>query len=204
MGKGENIIYLTGELIEPFKLDHSVKGEDFYAATVKVERHSGEQDLIPVVVSSKMLNGNVGEKGWCVSVIGQVRKTSSTKVLANNRIDVWSDAYFNENDVSLVGSVQKVYYRKTPKGKQITELILAVDRGYGVKDYIPCITWSENANMAKDLATGEVVTVKGRLQSRNYVKAKETTPRTTYEVSVSVIFKVKEIENGDKGIKSGN
>lgn len=204
MGKGENIIYITGEMTKPFSLDHTVKGENFYSTSVKVERHSGVVDTIPVIASEKQLNGVYGDVGWCASVIGQIRSIAQIKVLANSRIDLWDNAYFNENDVSLVGTVQKVVNRRSPKGNEITEVIAAVDRGYGKEDYIPCITWAENARMAKELCNGEKVVIKGRLQSREYVKPGHTVPRTAYEVSVSVIYKVKENEDEDKGIKSGN
>ena len=202
MGKGENIIYITGELTEPFKFDHSVKGEKFFTSMVKIERHSNEHDHIPVMVSEKMLNGVMGDKGWCASVIGQIRMVSGIRVLANSRIDLWENAFFNENDVSLVGKVQKIVNRKTPKGRVITELVLCVDRGYGKVDFIPCITWGDNANMAKELLEGEIVAVKGRLQSRNYVKPGQTKVRTTYEVSSSIIYRVKENEDEDKSLKS--
>jgi len=195
MEENGNYLRLNGILTESPVYGHEVFGEKFYYATLSVPRLSGAEDLLPVTLSERLMEGHCLEIGAPLSIEGQLR--SYNKVVegagrllitgfAQRLLDPESDE--NPNQVQLTGALCKLpSYRTTPFGREIADLMLAVNRAYGKSDYIPCITWGRTARFASHLKVGDKVTLLGRFQSRAYQKqlADGTViGKTAYEVSV--------------------
>lgn len=192
-----NLVKLTGMIISEPVYDHESNGEKFYRAFLEVKRLSDTEDVIPLLISERGfdLDDIVGKK---VDVVGQFRshnwhdgekKRLILNVFVTELYD--SDSEEDANEIILDGYVTKEpVYRETPKGREIADMLLAVNRSYGKSDYIPCIAWGRNAIYASGLPVGTHLKLTGRIQSRNYTKrypdgAEEE--RTAYEVSVSKI-----------------
>lgn len=195
MEKIVNQLRLTGTLASMPEFSHEVFGEGFYQCTFSVPRLSGVQDLLPVTVSERLLDPLDVKLGLMLRLEGQVR--SYNKVIDGaGRLLITAFAQHlglpieeeNPNSVILVGALCKPpSYRTTPFGREIADLMLAVNRAYGKSDYIPCIAWGRNARFAARMAVGEQLQIEGRLQSRAYQKqlADGTVlEKTAYEVSV--------------------
>ena len=185
---------IVGVIDSDLEFSHAVLGEGFYNFTVKVPRLSSESDLIPVTISERLCGGL--KKGDKVAFFGQFRSYNKLvggksklmlTLFVRERID--PETTSNINEIRLTGYICKEpIYRKTPLGREIADLLLAVNRPYGKSDYIPCICWGRNARYASGFEVGEHVQVLGRIQSREYVKKlseTETEKRVAYEVSVS-------------------
>lgn len=199
---------INGEIISAFSYSHEVFGEGFYTVDVKVHRLSGAADIIPVMVSERIIDVNEDCCGCFVEVNGQFRSFNRIGE-KKNKLELFVFAkefcltYGNgenakTNHIFLDGYIcKKPIYRKTPLGREIADLLLAVNRPHGKSDYIPCVCWGRNARFASQFNVGERIQLTGRIQSREYMKkfdggTQET--RTAYEVSVSCINKVKERE----------
>ena len=206
-----NQVLLTGVLTEPFSFSHELPGEKFYISTLFVERLSGQHDLIPVMFSDKLIDVTQNYSGMCTEIHGQLRShnlhdDSNRKLLLY--IYAQNFTFFGEqehidykNEVVLNGYVAKLpVYRKTPLKKEITNILLAVNRPYPKADYIPCILWGTNAKLAESFQPGTQITVRGRIQSREYIKNDENTieKKTTYELSVSKLEPTGTIESENK------
>lgn len=189
-----NQINIIGKVFSGFTFSHEVQSEKFYLMQIQVMRLSNAFDLLPVMVSDKLLDVSKSLEGQWLQIIGQIRSynmhdSQTTKLIisifANEIYYVKSDN--NEsNTVILEGYVcKKPTYRQTPLGREISDIILATNRPYGKSDYIPCICWGRNSRIVSNFNVGDFVRVEGRFQSREYLKDNET--RTTYEVS---IFKI--------------
>lgn len=190
-----NYLHLSGILIDTPAYGHEVFGEKFYYATLSVPRLSGAEDLLPVTISERLMEGNHLDVGSPLCFEGQLR--SYNKVIeGSGRLLITGfaqrlldpDTEENPNQVQLTGALCKPpSYRTTPFGREIADLMLAVNRAYGKSDYIPCITWGRTARFASHLKVGDKVTLLGRFQSRAYQKqlADGTVlNKTAYEVSV--------------------
>ena len=190
-----NYLHLSGNLIDTPEYGHEVFGEKFYYATLSVPRLSGAEDLLPITISERLMEGVQLDVGSPLCFEGQLR--SYNKVVegagrllitgfAQRLLD--PDTEENPNQVQLTGALCKLpSYRTTPFGREICDLMLAVNRAYGKSDYIPCITWGRTARFASHLKVGDKVTLLGRFQSRAYQKqlADGTVlNKTAYEVSV--------------------
>lgn len=192
-----NNITLVGKLVGDFELDHESVGEKFYRNYISIIRDSGTEDILPVIVSEKLLESTSGVSGQKVYITGRISTKNinadgkrkllifafATYIEIGNRIDEMQDA----NVVSMTGTICKQpIYRETPFGRQISDIIIAVNRKYGRTDYIPCICWGRNAMWASSFAVGEKITVCGRFQSRKYVKRMDglAEDKIAYEVSV--------------------
>lgn len=195
-----NQVTLVGEVVTDFQFSHEVFGEGFYTFEVAIERSSGFVDYIPVMVSERLIDINTNILGNLVCVSGQYRsynkqnECGSKLVLSVFAIEMEvldSMDYERVNQIFLDGYVCKPpTYRKTPLGREITELIIAVNRGYGKSDYIPCVVWGRNARFSSTFDIGTEVKLQGRVQSRPYEKKisdTEVEERIAYEVSVSKI-----------------
>ena len=191
-----NYLHLSGILTEAPVYGHEVFGEKFYYATLSVPRLSGAEDLLPITLSERLMEGASLEVGTPLCLEGQLR--SYNKVIegvgrllitgfAQRLLD--PDTEENPNQVQLTGALCKLpSYRTTPFGREIADLMLAVNRAYGKSDYIPCITWGRTARFASHLKVGDKVTILGRFQSRAYQKQLADGTiigKTAYEVSVS-------------------
>ncbi len=190
-----NYLRLTGVLTEAPVYGHEVFGEKFYYATLSVPRLSGTEDLLPITLSERLTAGMTLDVGTPLSIEGQLR--SYNKVIEGaGRLLITGFAQHlmplddgeNPNQVMLTGALCKLpSYRTTPFGREIADLMLAVNRAYGKSDYIPCITWGRTARFASHLKVGDKVQLLGRFQSRAYQKqlADGTVMnKMAYEVSV--------------------
>lgn len=194
-----NQVSIAGEVVSDFTFSHDVFGEGFYVLEVVVSRLSNSYDMIPVMVSERLIDVKQDYKGKFVEVIGQFRsynrhEESKNKLVLSvfareiKMVDELSENV-KPNHIFLDGFVCKPpIYRKTPLGREIADVLLAVNRPYGKSDYIPCICWGRNARFAEGFAVGGHVQIWGRIQSREYQKKindVEFEKRIAYEVSVS-------------------
>ncbi len=195
MDENGNFLHLSGVLTDTPVYGHEVFGEKFYYATLSVPRLSGAEDLLPITVSERLMDETPLVVGSRLALDGQLR--SYNKVIegsgrllitgfAQRLVDPDSDE--NPNQVQLTGALCKPpSYRTTPFGREIADLMLAVNRAYGKSDYIPCITWGRTARFASHLKVGDKVTLLGRFQSRAYQKQLSdgtVVNKMAYEVSV--------------------
>ena len=194
-----NQVTIMGEIVPTFTFSHEVFGEGFYMVDVSVRRLSNSVDTIPVMISERLIDVEQDYRGEFLMVSGQFRSYNRHDEQKNRLVlSVFArEVSFIEeeldgaktNNILLDGYICKLpIYRKTPLGREIADLLLAVNRPYGKSDYIPCICWGRNARFASAFEVGEHVQVLGRIQSREYVKKlseTETEKRTAYEVSVS-------------------
>ena len=194
-----NQVSMMGEIVSEFQFSHEVFGEGFYMVELAVNRLSNYSDYIPLMISERLIDTEQDYTGQLIRVSGQFRSYNRHEEQKNRLIlsvFVREVEFISEepdgaktNSVLLDGYICKQpIYRKTPLGREIADLLLAVNRPYGKSDYIPCICWGRNARYASAFEVGEHVQVLGRIQSREYVKRlseTETEKRTAYEVSVS-------------------
>lgn len=207
-----NKVTLSGEIVRNFEFSHEVYGEGFYTAMLASERLSGEKDIIPIMVSERIVDVEVDWIGRFVKVSGQFRSYNkhedgrrhlelSVFVREFEEIEFEHEepgSGNNENIISLDGYICKPpTYRKTPLGREITDILLAVNRPYGKSDYVPMICWGRNAVYASGLEVGTRLRIEGRIQSREYQKRisdDETETMVAYEVSISNMTLVEETE----------
>ena len=202
MKQENNVVTITGTVCSSFKFSHEIFGEGFYFIDVMVNRISDAVDTIPVLVSERMVDVSQDPVGAKVKITGQIRTYNRQEsecrrliisVFAKEISNLDEEESDNKsiNQVSLIGHICKApVYRKTPLGRDIADMLLAVNRPYGKSDYIPCICWGRNAMFAGNLYVGAHIKIDGRIQSRLYRKTlpdcKEV-ERTAIEVSVSKI-----------------
>ena len=204
-----NQVIIMGEIISDFQFSHEIFGEGFYMVDVNVPRLSDSCDVIPLMVSERLIDVNEDYRGQGIMVQGQFRSYNRHEnvsgqglMMRKNKLVLSVFAreleFVDEmpessktNQIYLDGYICKdPIYRKTPLGREIADLLLAVNRPYGKSDYIPCICWGRNARFAARFEVGVHVQIWGRIQSREYVKRlneDEVEKRTAYEVSVSKI-----------------
>ena len=195
MDTENNQLTLCGVIESAPVLDHEVFGENFYRMDIRVPRLSGAQDLLPVTVSERLMNSQVAA-GTRLCVTGQLR--SYNKVIGGTgRLLLTAfaqhllppDSAENPNTIHLTGAICKPpSFRTTPFGREIADLMLAVNRAFGKSDYIPCIAWGRTARYAAGLSVGDHLELQGRFQSREYQKQMPdgtVMNRVAYEVSIS-------------------
>lgn len=201
---------LSGKIISPFRFSHEVFGEGFYLFDLSVGRLSDSYDIIPVMASERLLDIHADQIGKYAEINGQFRSYNYHTENKNRlllsvfaREVTLSDeepASLKPNSIFLDGYVcKKPVYRKTPLGREIADVLLAVNRPYGKSDYIPCICWGRNARFADNFSVGGHVQLWGRIQSREYQKKlsdTETEQRIAYEVSVSKLDYLEDIASG--------
>ena len=194
-----NKVSVIGEIVSDFTFSHEVFGEGFYMVEVEVKRLSNSEDRIPLMISERLIDVTQDYTGEYIMVHGQFHSYNRHEEQKNRlvlSVFVREISFMEEepdgtktNSIWLDGYICKEpIYRKTPLGREIADLLLAVNRPYGKSDYIPCICWGRNARYASGFEVGEHVQILGRIQSRDYVKKiseTETQTRTAYEVSVS-------------------
>ena len=196
-----NQVSIAGEVVSEFVYSHDVFGEGFYVLEISVSRLSESNDIIPVMVSERLINVKNSYVGMFVQINGQFRSYNRHEERKNKlvlsvfarEIDFMEELEESSrtNQIFLDGYICKeAVYRKTPLGREIADLLVAVNRSYGKSDYIPCICWGRNARFASTFEVGTHVQIWGRIQSREYVKKlseTEVEQRIAYEVSVSKI-----------------
>ena len=198
-----NQVTIMGKVATEFSFSHEVFGEGFYMVEVEVKRLSNSEDRIPLMISERLIDVTQDYTGEYIMVHGQFRSYNRHEEQKNRlvlSVFVREISFMEEepdgtktNSIWLDGYICKEpIYRKTPLGREIADLLLAVNRPYGKSDYIPCICWGINARYASGFEVGEHVQLLGRIQSREYVKRisdTETEKRVAYEVSVSKLEK---------------
>lgn len=194
-----NQVSLIGEVASEFAFSHEVFGEGFYLVDVLVKRLSDSTDRIPVMISERLMDVTGDYRGSFIKVTGQFRSYNRHEEKKNRLVlSVFArEVSFTEeetdkvktNQIFLDGYICKApVYRKTPLGREISDMLIAVNRPYGKSDYIPCICWGRNARFSAGFEVGGHVQIWGRIQSREYVKKMEgdfAEKRIAYEVSVS-------------------
>lgn len=199
MIQNNNSVEISGEVVSGPVFDHEIFGERFYKFYISAERLSGYKDIIPVIVSERLFTIDNITIGKRFRVFGQFRSFNDHSDGGNHIVlsvfsqdieemeggdlainSIWIDGFICKNPV----------YRKTPQGREIADVIIAVNRQYGKSDYIPCIAWGRNARFVSRLQVGNRIWLSGRIQSRIYNKKisdDEVVEKTAYEVSVSKI-----------------
>ena len=194
-----NRVSIIGEITSEFRYSHQVFGEGFYTVDVAVNRLSDMTDTIPLLVSERLVDVSEDYQGRLVEVSGQFRsynrhEGAKNKLVLSIFVREWEEVEENlesgkTNQIFLDGYICKApIYRKTPLGREIADLLVAVNRPYGKSDYIPCIAWGRNARYASTFEVGGHIQIWGRVQSREYVKKineEESEKHVAYEVSVS-------------------
>lgn len=202
-----NIVTLIGKIVSEYTFSHEMYGESFYTFKIETCRLSETSDILPITISERLIDKNLFKIGAIIEINGQIR--SYNNIIDNKNhlvlttfvrdINFNLDLNKNPNQVSLNGYVCKQpIYRKTPFGREIADVLLAVNRSYNKSDYIPCIIWGRNAKFASGLEVGDNIKICGRMQSRNYQKKLdngEILEKTAYEISVS---KLEVIEKDNK------
>lgn len=194
-----NQVTIAGEVVSEFTFSHEVYGEHFYVVNIAVCRLSNSFDVIPVMISERLMDVSADYRGCILQASGQFRSYNRHEENRNrlvlsvfareaSLIELEEDDQ-NPNYIFLDGYVCKhPVYRKTPLGREIADVLLAVNRPYGKSDYIPCICWGRNARFADKFEVGSHIQIWGRIQSREYQKKigeEHYEKRVAYEVSVS-------------------
>lgn len=191
-----NVATVSGFVLSEAEFSHEVYGEGFYNFLVEVPRLSEASDKIPVTISERLLSPESLEIGSQISITGQFRSYNNysdtgSKLLLTlfaREIVFTDEDVKTPNEIILTGFICKPpVYRHTPFGREIADILLAVNRSYNKSDYIPCIAWGRNARFCQGLEVGNKIRLTGRIQSREYKKRvgeDEFITKTAYEVSV--------------------
>ncbi len=210
-----NYLVLIGNIVSDKKFSHEIYGESFYLFNLEIPRLSETHDIIPITISERLITNfdlSIGKK---VIVEGQFRSYNSYEnernrlvltVFAKDIMEYKEEPEEDQkekvsNEVVLNGYVcKKPIYRQTPFGREIADLLLAVNRAYNKSDYIPCIAWGRNARFCENMEVGTEVKVIGRVQSRTYEKKYEdgrVEQRVAYEVSIGSLEVIDKKENDE-------
>ncbi len=213
-----NHIVLVGKVTSEKSFSHEIYGEKFYIFNLSVPRLSGNADIIPITISERlMVNGDLPVETK-ITVEGQFRSYNSygegknklvltvfaknVTLLEDQENEVEARKDFISNEVTLIGYVcKKPVYRQTPFGREIADILLAVNRAYSKSDYIPCIAWGRTARFCESMEVGTEVKVVGRVQSRKYEKKYEDGTienKVAYEVSVGSLEVIEEKDDETK------
>lgn len=208
-----NSVSIIGKVVSELEFSHEMYGEGFYNFSLEVPRLSDYSDVLPITISERLLVNMELKKGTDLVIEGQLR-SYNRYVNGNNKLvltifardayipsseEELNELYKKPNEIFLDGYICKVpVYRTTPFGREITDLLVAVNRPYNKSDYIPCIAWGRNARFCEKLKVGDHIKLWGRIQSREYQKKKENgevETRTAYEVSISKLEYIKDDNN---------
>ena len=209
-----NHLVLVGKITSDKRFSHEIYGETFYIFDLEVPRLSGNADIIPITISERLITSEELTIGKKVLIEGQFRSYNSYENEKNRLIlTVFAkDIKFEDevvveneegkekisNEVTLIGYIcKKPIYRQTPFGREISDILLAVNRAYNKSDYIPAIAWGRNARFCQNIEVGTKVKITGRVQSRSYEKKFEdgtVETRVAYEVSIGSLEIIEEEE----------
>ena len=198
MDNTNNQAIVIGTIETDFELNHEIYAEKFYTFSIQIPRLSGAADSVRIMISERLIMEGEYKIGDLVEITGQFRSYNSydngsnklvLTVFAKDISHGDEEENKNPNSLFLNGYICKEpIYRTTPFGREITDILLAVNRSYNKSDYIPIIAWGRNARFAKTLNVGDNVKLWGRIQSRNYQKRisdDEVVTKTAYEVSIN-------------------
>ena len=199
-----NNLTLVGKITEEKKFSHEIYGEKFYTFGLSVPRLSGNADVIPITISERLFKEDELVVDKKIRIKGQFRSYNSYEESKNRLIltvfakdieflesqeEIVASKDLISNEVILIGFICKTpIYRQTPFGREIADLLLAVNRAYNKSDYIPCIAWGRNARFCSKMPVGTEVKITGRIQSRIYEKKHDdgtTESRVAYEISIA-------------------
>lgn len=195
-----NSVTVIGRVVSECTFSHEVYGEGFYNFKVSADRLSNNNDILPITISERLINKDLLVPGTGIKITGQLRSYNNYTDKRNRLIltifareaELFYDEVppGNPNTIQLNGFICKPpVYRVTPFGREIADILLAVNRAYNKSDYIPCIAWGRNARFVGKLGVGDNIKLWGRIQSREYQKKTEesTEKKIAYEVSISRI-----------------
>ena len=194
--ENNNNVLIKGKIIKLPTYSHSVMGEGFFEMYVEVKRLSDETDVLPVTISERLIEGfKLGDE---IGISGQFRSYNKLEGEKSKlMLTIFVKELIDANDISAVNQINMVgyickepIYRTTPFGREICDVLLAVNRAYNKSDYLPCIAWGRNARFVKNLEVGEKVNIVGRIQSREYQKKIDENiveTKTAYEISITQI-----------------
>ena len=193
-----NIVKLGGRVVTELEFSHEIYEEKFYKFYVETKRMSDYTDKLPIIISERLINVEEIKIGNIVRIEGQFRSYNqpvegkSKLVLSIFAKDIEKsddENILTLNEATFIGYICKnPIYRKTPLGREIADVLLAVNRTYKKSDYIPCILWGRNAKFCEKVEIGARIKLSGRIQSRNYEKKLEDgtiISKVAYEVSIS-------------------
>lgn len=211
-----NSVTLVGKVANEKEFSHEIYGEKFYSFRLSVPRLSGNADEIPVTISERLFKEEELVIDNKMKIQGQFRSYNSYEGEKNRliltvfakdvefldpEVEIVASKDFISNEIVLIGYICKEpIYRQTPFGREITDMLLAVNRAYNKSDYIPCICWGRNARFCSKMEVGTEVKIVGRIQSRMYEKKYEdgtVEQKVAYEVSIANLELIEENENGD-------
>ncbi|AAM24086.1 single-stranded DNA-binding protein [Caldanaerobacter subterraneus subsp. tengcongensis MB4] len=195
-----NTVTLVGKVFTPLEFSHELYGEKFFNFILEVPRLSETKDYLPITISNRLFEGMNLEVGTRVKIEGQLRsynrkspeegknKLILTVFARDISVVPEEEVVKNPNEIFLDGFIcKKPVYRTTPLGREITDLLIAVNRPYNKSDYIPVIAWGRNARFSEKLEVGDRIRLWGRVQSREYQKklGDEVVTKVAYEVSIT-------------------
>ena len=195
-----NKVIVTGAVSSTPVYSHCIYGESFFSFALSIPRLSGTEDVLPVTMSERLMDGHAVEIGNFLKIEGQLRSYNKLIDGANRLIiTVFAQSVSDMpedcepiNDISIEGYLCKpVVFRTTPFSREIADILIAVNRAYNKSDYLPCIAWGRNAKFAEKLTIGTRICVNGRVQSREYQKTLPggcTISRTAYEISATSLM----------------
>ena len=201
--ENNNNVLIKGKIAKLPTYSHTVMGEGFFEMYVEVKRLSNETDLLPVTISERLIEGfRLGDE---IGISGQFRSYNKLEgeksklmltIFVKELID--AEEVSAVNQICMIGYICKEpIYRTTPFGREICDVLVAVNRAYNKSDYLPCIAWGRNARFVKDLGVGEKLELQGRIQSRKYQKKiseSESETRVAYEISLSSVVLAENVE----------
>ena len=213
-----NHIILVGKVTSEKRFSHEIYGEKFYIFDLSVPRLSGNADIIPITISERLMVGEDLPINTKITVEGPFRSYNSytegrnkliltvfaknVTLLEDQENEVEARKDFISNEVTLIGYIcKKPVYRQTPFGREIADILLAVNRAYSKSDYIPCIAWGRTARFCENMEVGTEVKIVGRVQSRQYEKKYEDgriENKVAYEVSIGSLEVVNQEENSNE------
>jgi len=188
-----NVVELCGCIADKPKFSHIGGSDNYFSFPLDIERLSGFVDTINIIIRQEMMDRLEIDDSRHLAVTGELRSFNNKRgdgsrlVISAFAKDIMFTDEDDKNSVSLTGAVcKKPNLRKTPMGRQICDIMLAVNRRYGRSDYLPCIAWGRLAESTADLKIGDMISLEGRIQSRKYIKTESglLTERTAFEVSI--------------------
>ena len=212
-----NYLTLVGKVTGEKEFSHEIYGEKFYRFSLSIARLSGNADIIPITISERLITDETLTEGKKLLIKGQFRSYNSygegknklvltvfaknVTLLEDQESEVEARKDFISNEVTLIGYIcKKPVYRQTPFGREIADILLAVNRAYSKSDYIPCIAWGRTARICENMEVGTEVKLVGRVQSRQYEKKHEdgtVENKVAYEVSVGSLEVVNQKDDGE-------
>lgn len=196
--KENNIVNIGGRVVIEPEFSHELFEEKFYIFYIETKRLSDYNDKLPIIISERLINISSIKNGSIYKIEGQFRSYNKVtdgrsklvlSIFAKEIEKSEDEELLTLNDSTFIGYICKEpIYRKTPLGREIADVLIAVNRSYKKSDYIPCILWGRNAKFCETLSVGTMVKLNGRIQSRTYEKKKEdgtVISKIAYEVSIA-------------------